>query len=64
MVHDETQSDDPMVFIPERHLTSAGTLAEGTSPPVFGFGRWDTYSLSLDECILKGYVAASVLESI
>jgi len=39
MVHDETQYDDPMAFIPERHLTSAGTLTEGTAALNFGFGR-------------------------
>ncbi|KAI9566800.1 cytochrome P450 [Boletus coccyginus] len=39
MVHDDTQYDDPMAFIPERHVTSAGTLAEGTAALNFGFGR-------------------------
>ena len=39
MVHDETRFDDPMAFIPERHLTSGGTIAEGTALPSFGFGR-------------------------
>ncbi|KAI9566804.1 cytochrome P450, partial [Boletus coccyginus] len=38
MVHDETQYDNPMAFIPERHLTSAGSLIEGTAAH-FGFGR-------------------------
>ncbi|KAF8442321.1 cytochrome P450 [Boletus edulis BED1] len=40
MAHDETRFDNPMAFIPERHLTSTGTLAEETAPrPTFGFGR-------------------------
>ncbi|KAF8554409.1 cytochrome P450 [Imleria badia] len=39
MGHDETRFDDPMAFIPERHLTPTGTIAEGTAPPSFGFGR-------------------------
>ncbi|KAN0092733.1 Cytochrome P450, partial [Tylopilus felleus] len=39
IAHDETLFKDPMSFIPERHFTPDGTLAEISPPPNFGFGR-------------------------
>lgn len=39
MAQDETRYPEPDVFKPERHLNSDGSLAEGTSLSMFGFGR-------------------------
>ncbi|KAI5988963.1 cytochrome P450 [Pisolithus albus] len=39
MTRNEKRYSNPAVFKPERHLTTRGTLAEGTSSPYFGLGR-------------------------
>jgi len=39
MEHDEKQFDDPVAFIPERHLTPTGMLVAGRAHHGFGFGR-------------------------
>ncbi|KAI6122251.1 cytochrome P450 [Pisolithus croceorrhizus] len=39
MTRNEKRYPNPTAFIPERHLTASGTLAEGTSSPYFGLGR-------------------------
>ncbi|KAI6099756.1 cytochrome P450 [Pisolithus sp. B1] len=39
MTRNEKRYPNPTAFIPERHLTASGTVAEGTSSPYFGLGR-------------------------
>ncbi|KAI6133452.1 cytochrome P450 [Pisolithus croceorrhizus] len=39
MTRNEKRYPNPTAFIPERHLTTSGTLAGGTSAPYFGLGR-------------------------
>ncbi|KAG6330134.1 hypothetical protein ID866_8953 [Astraeus odoratus] len=39
MARNKERFPEPLVFNPDRHLTSDGKVAENTSSPVFGFGR-------------------------
>lgn len=39
MTRNEKRYSNPAAFNPERHLTTSGTVAEGTSSPYFGLGR-------------------------